>query len=179
MPGLRRGGATSGGSQNTPGLRKKSGGGKGKGLGAARGAVIQEGRVNGIEVRVSAPLAPNPRRNSGGTIETSAKESNIRSDLGPDMMASQSTQMIAGQQTRRPRGGGGGGRRGRVTQVETTVTEPAQPPVETIIDAQVVEKAPVEELAAGAYWSDRYERYISPGEPEYSEETAQRMGAVG
>ncbi len=62
LPGIRRGGASAGGSQSGPGLRKKDGSGKGsqKGLGPARGAVLQEGKVNGIQVRVSAPLAPNP-----------------------------------------------------------------------------------------------------------------------
>lgn len=170
-PGLRRGGASSGGSQNTPGLRKKGGGGKGKGLGPARGAVIQDGRVNGIQVRVSAPQAPNPNRASGGIIEASAQERNLRSDMAPDMMAAQSTQMIAGQQARRQPPAG---RRGRVTQEAAPGV--VQRPSEPIIDAEVIETSA---LPPGAYWSDRFERYVLPGEPEYSQETAQRMGAVG
>jgi hypothetical protein len=87
--------------------------------------------------------------------------------MAPDMMAAQSTQMIAGQPVHRQ------GRRGRVTQERAPAPAVTRIP-EEIIDAEVVEAMP-----AGAYWSDKYERYVLPGEPEYSEETAQRMGAVG
>jgi len=132
--------------------------------------VIQEGKVNGIQVRVTAPQAPNPNRSSGGVIETSAQERTIRSDVAPDMMAAQSTTMMAGQPTHSRVGRG---RRGRVAQEPApTVT---QLPQEPIIEAEAVEKP----LPPGAYWSDKYERYVLPGQPEYSQETAQRMGAVG
>lgn len=160
-----RGTASARGSrnQNTPGLRRSGGSKKNDRLGPAQGQILTEGRVNGIHVRVSAPNAPNPDNSRNRVIDTKARERNIQADLPPDMMAAQSTQMIAGQQPT------GRGRRPRVEQL------PKQPPVvETTAQEKVEEPA----MPAGTYWSDKYEAYIEPTDERYSEETARRLGAA-
>lgn len=51
-----------------------------------------------------------------------------------------------------------------------------RPSVQQLPKEEPVEAEGAEERPKGAYWSDKYERYVAPGEPEYSVETAQRMG---
>ncbi len=173
LPGVRNS-SRSGkrGDRHTPGLRGAAAK-KNDRLGPARGQVLSDGRVNGIHVRVSAPLAPNPDRGATALIDTKARERDVSMPMDPDMMASRSTQMIAGSE--QPGRRRGAGRRPRVQQLPP---DPNVLEVEAVETTPVVEVEPKPELPPGAYWSDKYDRYVEPGQPEYSEETAQRMGAA-
>lgn len=54
----------------------------------------------------------------------------------------------------------------------------AQPSLPSTSAAAKPEPIEDEEMEPGTYWSDKFERYIAPGDPEYSEETARRVGAI-
>lgn len=180
MPSVR-GAVRGNGDKNTPGLRNTSRGAKKNDrLGPAQGQVLSEGRVNGIHVRVSAPKAPRPDNSHGTIIDTKARERNLSADLPPEMMATQSTQMIAGQDMRPRPTRAQASRRPKVQQLPAESPKEAAPQKAEVINAEIVEAAPTgkPEMAPGTYWSDKHERYVVPGETEYSAETAQRMGVA-
>lgn len=174
MPGLRTNGrGRNVGNQQTPGLRGRAAKAKNDRLGPAQGKVLSDAKVNGIHVRVSAPRA-RPDTQRPAVIDTKARERHISPDAPPELMASQSTQVIAGQETPR---------RSSQTQQPGTRRRPQvqQLPQEAAAAEPVIEVTAEEKPAmpAGTYWSDKHDSYIEPGDERYSQETAQRMGALG
>ncbi len=67
---------------------------------------------------------------------------------------------------------------GAASMVAGSPTEqqtPTRPAIQQLPPEKPV-SAEAEERPKGSYWSDKYERFVAPGETEYSVETAQRMG---